>query len=169
MQGQFKVKTKLSFSPTKTKENVYVVKAKVGKKLHSNLFCQAADKDYDYKRPTSLSSSKNKPNASKLFKNAHKIESTETYLPLDKKNRLSNTDGSSPPHSQHDYPTKASKGLTSSDKKLGISRKGSKEGVHNDIQRTVSITYKGKAKAVPVEEKLMTELTKLIMGDQKSK
>ena len=39
MQGHFKVKTKLSFSPSKNKDNVYVVKAKVGKKLHSNLFC----------------------------------------------------------------------------------------------------------------------------------
>ena len=57
------------------------------------------------------------------------------------------------------------KGLTGSDKKLGVSRKGSKEGAMNDIQRTVSITYKGQAKAVPVEEKLMTELTKLILGD----
>lgn len=35
MQGHFKIKTKLSWSPSKNKEGVYVVKARLGKKLPS--------------------------------------------------------------------------------------------------------------------------------------
>ena len=37
MQGSFKVKTKWSLSPGKNKDNVYVVRPKIGKKLASTL------------------------------------------------------------------------------------------------------------------------------------
>ena len=57
------------------------------------------------------------------------------------------------------------KGLTSSDKKLGISRKGSKDAPLKDIQRTVSISWKGQAKQLPIEAEVMTTLSKLILGD----
>lgn len=37
-----------------------------------------------------------------------------------------------------------------------------------DIQRTLEIAYKGKTKNVPIETQLMTTLSKLILGDEKS-
>jgi competence protein ComGF len=45
MQRQFKVKTKLSFSPGKTKENIYVVQARLGTKPSSGLLIYSPDKN----------------------------------------------------------------------------------------------------------------------------
>ena len=115
MQANFKVKTKHSWSPGKVQENVYVVRAKVGKKLPSRLHPEGEEKFSEGLRPSSLSTQKIKNGAPKLFKNAHKSGANETYLPLEKQNRLSLTNESSPPHSPMNAPSKIPKILTRSD------------------------------------------------------
>lgn len=63
---------------------------------------------------------------------------------------------------------KNSNGLTVSDKIKDRTKSRAKESPQKGIQRTVSITYKGQAKEVPVEKETMNDLTKLILGNKES-
>lgn len=67
------MKTKLSWSPGKSKEGVYVVKAHMGRRPTFLTPAEFFEKTPENRRPTSVSAQKIKSNASKLFKKAHVI------------------------------------------------------------------------------------------------
>jgi hypothetical protein len=172
MKGHFKLKTKLSWSPNKNKSGIYMVKASLSKKPVHLAPLELNDKNNENKRPTSLSAQKIKANADKLFRNAHVIESTETYVFGDYKHRECNTNSSSSPNSPKDIISTVPKIMVSSDKTKSRSnscfREISKKNQGKDIRRTVEIAYKGQTQKVPVEMHLMTTLSKIILGDDKS-
>lgn len=147
-------------------------KARLGKKPLHLTPLDLNDKNLENKRPTSLSVQKNKVNADKLFRNAHLIESTETYVFGDAKLRECKTNGSSPPASPKDIKSSVPHIMTSSDKTRNRSnsglRRSSKKNQEKDIRRTIDIAYKGQTQKVPVETHLITTLSKIILGDEKS-
>ena len=100
-----------------------------------------------------------------MFKEARKTEARETYLPTEKNNRLSLTNESSPGPSPTDVPSKVPQTLTSSDKTRDKLKSGGKSLSKKNIQRTISIAYKGRAQEMSVEPKLIDSLTRLILGD----
>jgi hypothetical protein len=89
---RFKIKHKLSQSPNHV--NRLTVKCKNNMERYPQIQIRET-LNYE-KGGSSLSPTKIKRNPSGLFKNAHQIESSETYL-INKKHRLSNTNESSSP------------------------------------------------------------------------
>lgn len=159
MENRFKIKPKLSFSPNKHKENVYRVRAKNAGNLPQ---IQIRETLIETSRGASLSPRKNKQSSAGLFRNAHHIDSTETFL--NEKKHLSNTNGSSSPNdsegSAHHLErpiilSKNSRSMSSSQLRLG------KDG--KMIQRTVSIVIEGRNEDVRHED-LMHTLSRIILG-----
>ena len=143
MSQQFKVKTKLSFSPGKNKQSIFLVRGHAGKKQHVEGQTSSEDKKVENLRSTSHSVHKKKANPSKLFKDAHNVQPTETYLVGEKHKRTSVTNESSPPHSPDEVGSKMTIRRASSDKtNKGLSSKHGRKSM-KDIQRTVAIAYKG--------------------------
>lgn len=77
MESRYRIKQKLSFSPSKHKENVYRVRAKNAGNLPQ---IQIRETLIEASRGASLSPRKNKQGSAGLFRNAHQIDSAETFL-----------------------------------------------------------------------------------------
>lgn len=95
-------------------------KARVGNKPHYLTPLDLNDKNLKNKRPSSLSAKKNKANADKLFRNAHLIESTETYAFGNVKKREKKMNGSPPHYLKNSVPET----MASSDKTRNRSNSG---------------------------------------------
>jgi hypothetical protein len=91
MENRLKIKPMISFSPNKHKENVYRVRARPGKYVANLPQIEIRETLLEANRGTSLSPRKNKLGSSGLFKNAHQIDSAETYLLNEKTYKLSKT------------------------------------------------------------------------------
>lgn len=91
MERQPKIKTKLNLSPNRTIDNMFTMRARIGKKNRNNNAKISSNQDGKNNRPFSQSAHKNKISASKLFSAAHKIHSKETYLLKVKQNKESLT------------------------------------------------------------------------------
>jgi len=74
MEKQKLIKTQLSFSPNKISDNVFTMRARIGKKNRILNPKISTNQDTENNRPFSLSAQKNKVSASKLFRDAHKID-----------------------------------------------------------------------------------------------
>jgi hypothetical protein len=143
MEGQFRIKTKLSYSPGKFRESVFKVRARIAKKSGHLPQTEIRSLLCDGKPCSSLSPHRHRQSASKLFHDAHHIRSQETFLVSDKTYKLSNTNESSSPSphpddclQDHLHPF-AAKHLRS----MSASREG--EGKRRTIHRTVSIAIDG--------------------------
>ena len=141
MENRFRIRPKLSFSPSKHKENVYRVRARNAGNLPQ---IQIRETLVEASRGASFSPRKNKQGSAGLFKNAHQIDSAETFL--NEKKHLSNTNASSSPNDsegsghQLERPvilSKNSRSMSSSQLRLGRDGKV--------IQRTVSIVIEGRS------------------------
>lgn len=99
MENGFKVRALLSFSPKQLKETVEKARAKAGRMPHLAAL-QGLHGIADQNQALSLSPRKNRLSPGRLFRNARQISTAETYLP-DKTNRLTTTNGSSSPPSEH--------------------------------------------------------------------
>lgn len=87
MQRDFKIKNKLSFSPNRTSENVFTMRARISKKTSHINHKLALNSNSENYRHFSQSARKPKNMGHKLFSGAHKINSKETYLPNEKVHR----------------------------------------------------------------------------------
>lgn len=155
MENKKLIKTQLSFSPSKTNDNVFTMRARIGKKnrnpTHKTSTKTSTDLDTENNRPFSLSAHKKRVSASKMFRDAHKIDAKETYL-LNEKHKRSltkeSTNFASP--SPRDSKTNIDPSI------LKILRKRSSpkpvvddEGKH--IQQTVEITITGRKENMPTQ------------------
>lgn len=134
MEKRFRVKPKLSFTPSKGQDSVYRVR--VGKRA-----VQELREAGEVMRGTSLSPRRGKLG---LFRGARHIEPAETFLLQEKTHRLSNTNESSAPKDSHCYQhPRLSKplGLSRNNRSMSGGKLDAPRG--KAIQRTVSIVIEG--------------------------
>ena len=74
MESQKLIKTQLSFSPSKTNDNVFTMWARIGKKNRNPAHKTSTNLDTENNRPFFLSAHKKRVSASKLSRDAHKID-----------------------------------------------------------------------------------------------
>lgn len=84
MERPLKIKTQLSLSPSATKESNLRVRAHFGTKNMEIPHLEIRQRFIDMNRGLSTSPNKIKHCPSSLFKNARKIDSTETFLQANK-------------------------------------------------------------------------------------
>lgn len=151
MQGDFRVKNKLSYSPNRTNENVFTMRARIGKKPRHLNPKILLDLNSECNRHFSQSAHKSKGHGPQLFSGARRINSKETYLLNDKHQKESKTKESTSPKSPLNDKLKIISGSPFAKilKSRSSSRVDGDHRGHKDIQRTVSIAIKGKKEDLP--------------------
>jgi hypothetical protein len=151
-ENRFKVKTLLSFSPGKLKENVYLLRARAGGRMAHLPPFEIRETLVDSNLGIAASPRKNKLSVGKLFRNARQIASTDTFLP-EKPHQLSNTNESSSPQGSEGREARLERPLPCArhDRSMSIL-----------IQRTVSIVIEGKHEEGGKEA--MDTLSRIILG-----
>ena len=141
MEGQFRIKTKLSYSPGKFRESVFKVRARIAKKSGHLPQTEIRSHLCESKPCNSLSPHRHRHSASKLFRDAHHIRTQETFLVSDKTYKLSNTNESSSPHPEDELQDHLHPFAVKHLRSMSASREG--EGKRRTIHRTVSIAIEG--------------------------
>jgi hypothetical protein len=159
-ENRFKVKTLLSFSPGKLKENVYLLRAKAGGRMAHLPPFEIRETLVDSNLGIAASPRKNKLSVGKLFRNARQIASTDTFLP-EKPHQLSNTNESSSPQGSEGREVRLERPLPCARHDRSMSIQG-RERNGKVIQRTVSIVIEGKHEEGGKEA--MDTLSRIILG-----
>ena len=80
MEGRFKIRPMLSFSPARPKEGLLRLIARLATKIGNSPFLEVGEATIEEKRGFSNSPRRSKSGSAGLFKRAHAVGFKETYL-----------------------------------------------------------------------------------------